>query len=56
MEKRLCQIRDAEEGHRRDGVELRRSISDVTQEKDALSQSNVQLREALRVAESERIR
>lgn len=56
MEKRLCQIRDAGEGHRREGAELRHSLSDVTKERDALSQSNAQLREALRAAESERIR
>lgn len=56
VEKRLCQIRDAGEGHRREGAELRHSLSDVTKERDALSQSNVQLREALRASESERIR
>lgn len=56
LEKRLCQTRDAGEGHRRDGVELRRSLSELTRERDALSQSNGQLREALRAAESERIR
>lgn len=56
MDKRVCQIREAGEGHRRDGAELRRSLCDVSKERDALSQSNAQLREALRAAESERIR
>lgn len=55
-ERRLCQTRDSGEGHRRDAVELRRSLGDVTRERDTLSQSNSQLREALRSAESERIR
>ncbi|TTV75068.1 Rootletin [Bagarius yarrelli] len=52
---RLSQLRDTGEGHRRDTVELRRFLCDVTKEKDALNQSNSQLREALRSAESERI-
>ena len=55
-ERRLCQTRDAGECQRRDAVELRRSLGDVTRERDTLSQSNGQLREALRSAEGQRIR
>ena len=54
-ERRLSQSRDTMEGLRREGAELRRSLGDVTKEKDTLSQSNTQLREAVRSAESERI-
>lgn len=56
MDRRLSHSRDTGEGHWRDTVELRRSLGDVTKEKDALNQSNGQLREALKAAESERIR
>ena len=56
MERRLNQTRDTGEGYRRDGVELHRTLDDVTKEKDTLGQSNRQLRETLRSAEMERIR
>ena len=56
MDRRLNQTRDTGEGYRRDGVELRRTLTDVTKERDTLSLSNTQLRETLRSAETERIR
>lgn len=56
MDRRLNQTRDTGEGYRRDGVELRRTLTDVTKERDTLSLSNAQLRETLRSAETERIR
>ena len=54
-ERQLSQSRDTTEGLRREGAELRRSLSDLTKEKETLSQSNTTLREAVRGAESERI-
>jgi regulator of replication initiation timing len=56
MERRINQTRDTGEGYRRDGVELRRTLGDVTKERDTLSLSNAQLRETLRSADTERIR
>lgn len=56
MDRRLNQTRDTGEGYRRDGVELRRTLTDVTKERDTLSLSNAQLRETLRSADTERIR
>lgn len=55
-ERRLNQTQDLADNYRREGSEVRRSFSDVTKEKDTLSQSNTQLRETLRSAELERIR
>lgn len=56
IERRLRQTEDTAENYKREGVELRRSLSDVTKEKDTLNLSNTQLRETLRGAETERIR
>lgn len=50
------QTLDAVETYRREVSELRRSLADVTHERDTLSHSNSLLREAVRSAESERIR
>jgi len=55
-ERRLNQTQDAAENNRREGAELRRSLADVTKERDTLGQSNTQLRGTLRSAETERIR
>ena len=56
VERRLNQTQDAAEKQRREVTELRRSLGDVTKERDTLGQSNTQLRETLRIAETERIR
>lgn len=50
------QTLDTMETYRREVSELRRSLTDVTHERDTLSHSNSLLREAVRSAESERIR
>lgn len=50
------QTLDAVETYRREVSELRRSLADVTHERDTLSHSNSLLRETVRTAESERIR
>jgi len=55
-ERQFSLSRDAGESLRREGAELRRTLGDITKERDTLSQSNTQLREAVRSAESERIR
>lgn len=55
-ERRLNQTHDSLENYRREGADLRRNLCDVTKERDALGQSNTQLRETLRTAESGRIR
>lgn len=55
-ERRYSQAQDASENYRREVTELRRSLGDVTKERDTISQSNGVLREALRSAETERIR
>ncbi|MEQ2179070.1 hypothetical protein GOODEAATRI_020816, partial [Goodea atripinnis] len=52
---RLSQAQEASENYRREMMELRRNLSDVTKERDALSQSNTQLRGAVRSSETERI-
>ncbi|CAB1419092.1 unnamed protein product [Pleuronectes platessa] len=49
------QTQDAAESHRRESMELQRNLSDVSKERDTLSQSNTQLRESLRSADTERI-
>lgn len=56
IERRHSQTQDAVETYRSEVAELRRSLVDVAKEKDAVSQSNGQLRESLRSAEMERIR
>lgn len=56
LERRHHQVQDAADGHRREATELRRGLTDVTKERDAVSQSNSQLRDAVRSAESHRIR
>lgn len=56
VERRHSQSQDAVENYRREGTELRRSLADITKERDTLGQSNGQLRETLRSAETERIR
>lgn len=50
------QTLDTVETYRREVSELRRSLADVTHERDTLSHSNSLLRETVRTAESERIR
>lgn len=50
------QTLDTVETYRREVSELRRSLADVTHERDTLSHSNSLLRETVRNAESERIR
>lgn len=56
IERRHNQIQDTAENYRREVTELRRSLADVTKERDTMSQSNSQLRESLRSAETEKIR
>lgn len=56
IERRHNQIQDAAENYRREVTELQRSLVDVTKERDTMSQSNSQLRESLRSAETEKIR
>lgn len=56
LERRLNQTQDTAENYRREGAELRRSLGDITKERDTLSQSNTQLRETLHGAETRRIR
>lgn len=56
MERRHNQTLDTADNYRREGTELRRGLADITKEKDTVSQSNSQLREALRSAETDRIR
>lgn len=55
-ERHHSQTQDVAENYRRESAELRRNLSDVGKERDTLNQSNVQLRETLRGAETERIR
>lgn len=49
------QTLDSVETYRREASELRRSLADLTHERDALSHSNSLLRETMRSGESERI-
>ncbi len=56
IERRHNQTQEASENYRREVTELRRSVSDVTKERDTISLSNSQLRETLRTVETERIR
>ena len=49
------QTQDAAENHRKENMELQRNLSEVSKERDTLSQSNTQLRESLRSADTERI-
>lgn len=55
-ERHHIQTLDTVETYRREVSELRRSLTDVTHEKDTLSHSNSLLRETVRSAEAERIR
>lgn len=50
------QTLDTVETYRREVSELRRSLSDLAHEREALSRSNSLLRDTVRSAESERIR
>lgn len=56
IERRHNQSQDTVENYRREVTELRRSLADITKERDTVSRSNSQLRETLRSAETERIR
>lgn len=56
MERRHNQTQDTADNYRREVTELRRGLADLTKERDTVSQSNSQLREALRSAETDRIR
>lgn len=56
LERRHNQTQDTADNYRREVTELRRGLADLTKEKDTVSQSNNQLREALRSAETDRIR
>lgn len=56
IERQHNQSQDTVENYRREVTELRRSLADITKERDTVSRSNSQLRETLRSAETERIR
>lgn len=56
LERRHNQTQDTADNYRREVTELRRGLADLTKERDTVSQSNSQLREALRSAETDRIR